>query len=98
MNKLGFHELGELEQNIMDWANSRERVYRVYIEYAIQGGESWEKAAMRIVGDYLRNKCGLTYEAAEQMYNFIPAELIDSMAADFQDYYAKEIQEWASSH
>ena len=89
MNKLGFHELGELEQNIMDWANSCERVYHVYIEYAIQGGESWEKAAMRIVGDYLRNECGLTYD---------PAELIDNMAADFQDYYAEEIQDWASNH
>lgn len=98
MNKLGFRELGELEQNIMDWANSCKRVYHAYIEYAIQGGESWEKAATRIVGDYLRNECGLTHEAAEQMYNFIPAELIDDMAADFQDYYAEEIQEWASKH
>ena len=98
MNKLGFRELGELEQNIMSWANSCERVYHVYIEYAIQGGESWEEAATRIVGDYLRNECGLTCEAVEQMYNFIPAELIDNMAADFQDYYAEEIQDWASNH
>ena len=50
MDKLGFREL---EQDIMSWANSCERVYRVYIEYAIQDGESWEEAATRIVGDYL---------------------------------------------
>lgn len=62
MDKLGFREL---EQEIMSWANSRERVYRVYIEYAIQDGESWEEAATRIVGDYLHNECGLAYEAAE---------------------------------
>lgn len=98
MNKLGFHELDELEQNIMSWANSCERVYHCYIEYAIQDGESWEEAAGRIVADYLRNECGLTYEAAEQMYKFIPAELIDDMAQDFQGYYAEEIQEWASEH
>ena len=98
MNKLGFRELGELEQNIMSWANSCERVYRVYIEYAIQDGESWEEAVMCIVGDYLRNECGLTYEAAKQMYKFIPVELIDDMAADFQDYYAEEIQESESNH
>lgn len=97
MNKLGFCELGELEQNIMSWANSCERVYRVYIEYAIQGGESWEETAIHIVGDYL-HECGLMYEAVEQMYKFIPAKLIDNMAADFQDYYAEEIQEWASNH
>ena len=95
MDKLGFREL---EQEIMSWANSRERVYRVYIEYAIQDGESWEEAATRIVGDYLHNECGLAYEAAEQMYKFIPVELINSMAADFQNYYAEEIQEWASTH
>lgn len=93
MNKLGFRKLGELEQNIMDWANSCERVYRAYIEYAIQDGECWEEAVTHIVGDYLRNECGLTYEAAKQMYNFIPAELIDDMAADFQDYYTEEIQD-----
>ena len=58
-------------------------------------GESWEEAAARIVGDYLHNECGLAYEAVEQMYKFIPAEL---MAADFQNYYAEEIQEWASTH
>ena len=92
MDKLGFREL---EQEIMSWANSCERVY---IEYAIQDGESWEEAATRIVGDYLHNECGLTYEAIRQMYKFIPAELIDSMAADFQNYYAEEIQEWASTH
>ncbi len=98
MNKLGFCELGELEQKIMSWANSCERVYHVYIEYAIQGGESWEEAAAHIMADYLCNECGLTYEAVEQMYNFIPAELIEDMAADFQDYYAEEIQEWANKH
>ncbi len=98
MGKLGFCELDELEQKIMSWANSCERVYHVYIEYVIQGGESWEEAAARIMADYLRNECGLTYEAVEQMYNFIPAELIEDMAADFQDYYAEEIQEWANKH
>ena len=98
MNRRSFRELGELEQNIMSWANSCERVYRVYIEYAIQDGKSWEEAVIHIVGDYLRNECGLTHEAVEQMYNFIPAELIDDMAADFQDYYAEEIQEQASNH
>lgn len=98
MKKLGFHELDELEQNIMSWANSCERVYHCYIEYAIQDGESWEEAAGRIVADYLRNECKLTYAAVRQMYKFIPAELIDNMTADFQDYYAEEIQEWASKH
>lgn len=95
MKKLG---LNELEQDIMSWANSCERVYRCYIEYAIQDGESWEEAAEHIVADYLRNECGLTYEAAEQMYKFMPAELIDDMVQDFQGYYAEEIQEWASKH
>lgn len=98
MNKLGFRELDELEQGIMSWANSCERVYHVYIEYAIQDGESWEEAATRIVGDYLHNECGLAYEAVEQMYKFIPVELINDMAAVFQNYYAEEIQEWASAH
>lgn len=98
MDKLGFRELEELEQDIIGWANSCERVYHVYIEYAIQDGESWEEAATRIVGDYLRNECGLANEAAEQMYKFIPAELIDNMASDFQNYYAEEIQEWANAH
>ena len=98
MNKLGFRELEELEQDIMSWANSCERVYHVYIEYAIQDGESWEEAATRILGDYLRNECGLANEAIGQMYKFIPAELINNMAADFQNYYAEEIQEWASTH
>ena len=93
MNKRSFCELGELEQNIMDWANSCERVYHVYIEYAIQDGKSWEEATTHIVGDYLRNECGLTYEAAKQMYKFIPAELIEDMTVDFQDYYAEENQE-----
>lgn len=50
------------------------------------------------MADYLHNECGLTYEAVEQMYNFIPAELIEAMSTDFQDYYAEEIQEWASKH
>lgn len=95
MNTLG---LDELEQNIMSWANSCERVYHCYIEYAIQDGESWEEAAGRIVADYLRNECKLTYAAVRQMYKFIPTELIDNMAQDFQDYYAEEIQEWASEH
>lgn len=85
-------------KRLLDWANSCERVYHVYIEYAIQDGESWEKATEYIMADYLHNECGLGYEAVEQMYNFIPAEMIDYMAEAFQNYYAEEIQEWASMH
>lgn len=98
MNKLGFYELGELEQKVMDWANSCERVYHCYIEYAIQDGESWEAATAHIVADYLHNECALGYAAVGLMEHFIPAEMIDDMAAAFQNYYAEEIQEWASTH
>lgn len=45
MGKLGFREL---EQEIMSWANSCERVYRVYIEYAIQDGESCHAYCRRL--------------------------------------------------
>lgn len=96
MGKLDMVELDMLESYIMSWANSNERIYHVYIEDAIQGGTSWEEAAYSIVESYLQQECSLSYEALQQMAKFIPVEMVNNMAQDFQDYYAEEIEEWAN--
>ena len=96
MGKLDMVELDTLESCIISWANSNERIYRVYIEDAIQGSTSWEEAAYYIVESYLQQECSLPYEALQQMAKFIPVEMVDNMAQDFQDYYAEEIEEWAN--
>ena len=98
MDRLGMVELDTLESCIMDWANSDEQIYHVYIEDAIRGGASWEETTYYIVESYLRQECSLPYEALQQMAKFIPAEMIEDMAIALQDYYTEEIEEWISTH